>query len=265
MAGQMGGKRVTQVGLVVHDVDAERNLLLVKGAVPGPKNGDRRDQGGEGPWPRPKAPLLDAAGKASKDVTLEDAVFGAEVKPHLVHETVRAELNARPRGHPRREEPRARLRRPREAVAPEGHRPRPRGHDPRAAVHGRRRRVPADDAQLRGQGQPQGAPRGAPLGAVASTPRTGRSALVDGVGVRDAVDEPGAALTRGVGQGDAARRSSPPRTRTALIKSFRNLERVASSTPASSRSRRSSGRARCSSPGRARPSSALPEARGGAS
>ena len=39
MAGRMGGKRVTQVGLVVHGVDAERNLLLVKGAVPGPKNG----------------------------------------------------------------------------------------------------------------------------------------------------------------------------------------------------------------------------------
>ena len=38
MAGRMGGKRVTQVGLVIHDVDAERNLLLVKGAVPGPKN-----------------------------------------------------------------------------------------------------------------------------------------------------------------------------------------------------------------------------------
>jgi large subunit ribosomal protein L3 len=39
MAGQMGGKRVTQVGLSVHSVDVERNLLLVKGAVPGPKNG----------------------------------------------------------------------------------------------------------------------------------------------------------------------------------------------------------------------------------
>jgi large subunit ribosomal protein L3 len=38
MAGRLGGKRVTQVGLVVHGVDAERNLLLVKGAVPGPKN-----------------------------------------------------------------------------------------------------------------------------------------------------------------------------------------------------------------------------------
>jgi len=39
MAGRMGGKRVTQVGLTVHEVDPERNLLLVKGAVPGPKNG----------------------------------------------------------------------------------------------------------------------------------------------------------------------------------------------------------------------------------
>jgi large subunit ribosomal protein L3 len=39
MAGRMGGKRRTQVGLTVHEVDAERNLLLVKGAVPGPKNG----------------------------------------------------------------------------------------------------------------------------------------------------------------------------------------------------------------------------------
>jgi large subunit ribosomal protein L3 len=39
MAGRMGGKRVTQVGLTVHSVDVEQNLLLVKGAVPGPKNG----------------------------------------------------------------------------------------------------------------------------------------------------------------------------------------------------------------------------------
>jgi large subunit ribosomal protein L3 len=39
MAGRLGGKRVTQVGLNVHEIDAEHNLLLVKGAVPGPKNG----------------------------------------------------------------------------------------------------------------------------------------------------------------------------------------------------------------------------------
>jgi large subunit ribosomal protein L3 len=39
MAGQMGAKRATQLGLVVHEVDAERNLLLVRGAIPGPKSG----------------------------------------------------------------------------------------------------------------------------------------------------------------------------------------------------------------------------------
>jgi large subunit ribosomal protein L3 len=39
MAGRLGGKRVTQIGLHVHEVDTEQNLLLVKGAVPGPKNG----------------------------------------------------------------------------------------------------------------------------------------------------------------------------------------------------------------------------------
>ena len=39
MAGRMGGKRRTQVGLVVHAIDADRNLLLVKGSVPGPKSG----------------------------------------------------------------------------------------------------------------------------------------------------------------------------------------------------------------------------------
>ena len=42
----------------------------------------------------PKAPLYDKSGKKSKDVTLTEAVFAAEVKPHLVHEAVRSELNA---------------------------------------------------------------------------------------------------------------------------------------------------------------------------
>jgi len=39
MAGRMGGVRVTQPGLVIHDIDPERNLLLIRGAVPGPKRG----------------------------------------------------------------------------------------------------------------------------------------------------------------------------------------------------------------------------------
>src|SRR5664279_4839252 len=39
MAGHMGAKRVSATGLTVHAIDVERNLLMVKGAVPGPKNG----------------------------------------------------------------------------------------------------------------------------------------------------------------------------------------------------------------------------------
>jgi large subunit ribosomal protein L3 len=37
--GQMGNKRVTQKGLEVVRVDAANNLLLVRGSVPGPRNG----------------------------------------------------------------------------------------------------------------------------------------------------------------------------------------------------------------------------------
>jgi large subunit ribosomal protein L3 len=37
MSGRMGNERVTVMNLTVHAVDAERNLLLIKGAVPGPK------------------------------------------------------------------------------------------------------------------------------------------------------------------------------------------------------------------------------------
>jgi large subunit ribosomal protein L3 len=39
MSGRMGGTRVTQPGLVVHEIDPDRNLLLVKGSVPGPASG----------------------------------------------------------------------------------------------------------------------------------------------------------------------------------------------------------------------------------
>jgi large subunit ribosomal protein L4 len=39
----------------------------------------------------PKAPVI---GGSAKEVSLEESVFAAELKPHLVHETVRAEMNA---------------------------------------------------------------------------------------------------------------------------------------------------------------------------
>jgi large subunit ribosomal protein L3 len=48
MPGHMGARRFTEVGLRVVKVDAERHLLFVRGAVPGPMNGllTVRKQGG---------------------------------------------------------------------------------------------------------------------------------------------------------------------------------------------------------------------------
>ena len=39
MAGRMGGERVTTLNLEIVQADAERDLLLIKGAVPGPRGG----------------------------------------------------------------------------------------------------------------------------------------------------------------------------------------------------------------------------------
>jgi large subunit ribosomal protein L3 len=39
MAGRMGGEQVTTLNLVVVEADSERQLVLVKGAVPGPRGG----------------------------------------------------------------------------------------------------------------------------------------------------------------------------------------------------------------------------------
>jgi large subunit ribosomal protein L4 len=45
-----------------------------------------------------KAAMLDANGKTSKEITLDESIFAVEVKPHLVHEAVRAELNSQRAG-----------------------------------------------------------------------------------------------------------------------------------------------------------------------
>jgi len=39
MAGRMGGVRYTAQGLTIQAVDADQNLILVRGAIPGPKGG----------------------------------------------------------------------------------------------------------------------------------------------------------------------------------------------------------------------------------
>lgn len=39
MAGRMGNSRTTTMNLIVHRVDADKGLILIKGAIPGPKGG----------------------------------------------------------------------------------------------------------------------------------------------------------------------------------------------------------------------------------
>jgi large subunit ribosomal protein L3 len=39
MAGRMGGVRVTAQNVTVHAVDSDQGLILLKGAVPGPRGG----------------------------------------------------------------------------------------------------------------------------------------------------------------------------------------------------------------------------------
>ena len=80
------------------------------------------------------APILGGTKKAK----LDDAAFGAEFNGPLVHESVRAELNARRQGTHVDQDPRQRPRRRRQAVAPEGHRPRPRRLEPLADLDRRR-------------------------------------------------------------------------------------------------------------------------------
>jgi len=46
----------------------------------------------------PTAPVLDASGARAREVSLSEGIFAAEARPHLVHETVRAELNAQRAG-----------------------------------------------------------------------------------------------------------------------------------------------------------------------
>ena len=73
MAGRMGVERVTVQNLTVHAVDTERGLILIKGAVPGPKGGlvvaaQRRQEGRHG---MSESPSTSSTSKGAKSGTVE--------------------------------------------------------------------------------------------------------------------------------------------------------------------------------------------------
>ena len=92
--------------------------------------------------------MRDGRGGDAGTVELPDAVFGIE--PNVVGDAPGRHRAARRRArrHAQHQDPRRGPRRRREAVAPEGHRPRPPGFDPLAAVARRRRRARPEAARL---------------------------------------------------------------------------------------------------------------------
>ena len=176
----------------------------------------------------PKAPLL--GGTAAKDVTLEASVFGAELKKHLVHETVRAELNAH----------RAGTRGAKSRGLVSGGRSKPW----RQKGTGRARQGTIRAPQFRGGGVafPPGmrnfevkvnrkARRAALAGALSNHVSNGTLALVDAAAFETPSTRQAKALIEGWGK-DLPLLVVAHEDETTLVKSFRNLERVLVTVPA---------------------------------
>ena len=96
MAGQMGYGKVTTLNLEVVQADAERNLLLLKGAVPGPRGGmvliRDADQGRQVMALPSTSATSDGA--AAGSVTLDEAIFGIQPNVPVLHQVVTAQLAA---------------------------------------------------------------------------------------------------------------------------------------------------------------------------
>jgi large subunit ribosomal protein L4 len=175
----------------------------------------------------PKAPVL--GGSGGKEVSLAAAVFAADVKPHLVHETVRAELNAARAG--------TRGAKSRGLVAGGSAKPW------RQKGTGRARAGTTRAPHWTGGGVafPPGmrsfevkvnrkARRAALRGAISSHAANGTIALVDGAQFDEPSTKAAAALLEDWGQ---ARPTLVVATEDeeVLVKSFRNLERVLVTVP----------------------------------
>jgi large subunit ribosomal protein L4 len=177
----------------------------------------------------PKAPQFDSTGKKAKDVTLDEAVFAAEVRPHLVHEAVRAELNAQRAGT--------------SATKSRGLVSGGRAKPWRQKGTGRARQGTIRAPQFEGGGHAfakvprtyiqkvnRKAAKAALRSALASHAASGTIAVVSA----DAFAEPSTKLARGFVEG--ASLATPlvivaTEGETNLLKSFRNLQRVVVITP----------------------------------
>ena len=224
MAGRMGGKRVTQVGLSCTTSTPSRTCCSSRAPCRARRTASSRSRGDE-PMAALRLRCSTAAGKESKHVTLDDAVFGAELEaaPRARGRARRAER--RTRRHARREEPRA--------------------SSPAAAPSRGARRAPGAPAQgtIRA---PQFTGGGvafppSPRDFEVKVNRKARRAALRGGALeprrqrdrsRSSTATPSTSLRRRrprrsstAGARSARSSSSRTRTRTTLIKSFRNLDR----------------------------------------
>jgi len=177
----------------------------------------------------PKAPVLDGSGKQSSEHALEEAVFGAEVKPHLVHETVRAELSGDRAGT--------------RAVKSRGLVAGGRGKPWRQKGTGRARAGTTRAPHWTGGGVAfaprtnfevkvnKKARKAAFRAALSAHAKEGTLAFVDGTAFDKASTKQAVGLLEGWGQKTPVLLVATDEEET-LIKSFRNLERVLVITPA---------------------------------
>ena len=177
----------------------------------------------------PKAPLLGISGQSSREASLDEGVFGSDVKPHLVHEAVRAELNAKRAGT--------------QAAKSRGLVAGGRGKPWRQKGTGRARAGTIRAPQFTGGGVafPPGmrsfdvkvnrkARRAALRGALSSHAANDSLALLDG----STFDAPSTKQAKGVLEGwgkDAPLLVVAHADEEAVVKSFRNLERVLVTVP----------------------------------
>ena len=189
MAGHMGVERVTTLNLVVAAVDAEKGLLMIRGAVPGSKGGYvlvrdavKRARPDDAPYP---AALHRSAGGGLSDADRnhhprQDQRRQRRVAGrHLRRQAARRHHGARgalavgeaPRRHAQHQGPERGVRHDEEAVPAEGHRQCAPGQPARAAVPQGRRGARAGAALARIQPEQEGAPARPDLGAVAEAGR----------------------------------------------------------------------------------------------
>ena len=142
MAGRMGSDTVTTQNVTVHAVDVEKGLILLKGAVPGPKGGlVVLRSAAKKTARRPEHGVPSRARKTAARSTCPPRSSTSQVNIPLIHQVVVAQQAAARQGTHSTKTPRRGPRWWPQALQAEGHRPRPPGLDPRAAVRRRWRRA----------------------------------------------------------------------------------------------------------------------------